>query len=33
MRQPWLNGRPLKGFVLTHADIMAGGVLEFEMGR
>ncbi|MGN0855167.1 MAG: GH92 family glycosyl hydrolase [Kiritimatiellia bacterium] len=26
-----LNGRPLKGFVLRHADIMKGGCLEFEM--
>jgi len=28
-----LNGKPLKGFILRHADIMAGGELVFEMGR
>ena len=27
-----LNGRPLKGRVIRHADILAGGTLEFEMG-
>ena len=26
-----LNGKPLKGFVLRHADVMAGGELVFEM--
>lgn len=26
-----LNGRPLKGRILRHADVMAGGTLEFEM--
>ena len=26
-----LNGKPLKGFILKHADIMAGGELVFEM--
>ena len=26
-----LNGKPLEGFLLKHADIMAGGFLEFEM--
>ena len=26
-----LNGKPLKGFILKHADIMAGGTLVFEM--
>ena len=26
-----LNGKPLKGFVLRHADILAGGELVFEM--
>lgn len=26
-----LNGKPLKGFVLRHADIMSGGELVFEM--
>ena len=26
-----LNGRPLDGFILRHADVMAGGTLEFEM--
>ena len=28
-----LNGRPVQGFVLRHADVMAGGELVFEMGR
>lgn len=26
-----LNGHPLKGFTITHADILAGGELVFEM--
>ena len=26
-----LNGKPMKGFILRHADILAGGTLEFEM--
>ena len=26
-----LNGRPLKGFTISHADIMSGGELVFEM--
>jgi putative alpha-1,2-mannosidase len=26
-----LNGEPLQGFKLSHAAIMAGGTLEFEM--
>jgi predicted alpha-1,2-mannosidase len=26
-----LNGKPLEGFKITHADIMDGGKLEFEM--
>ena len=26
-----LNGRPLAGFILRHADILKGGTLEFEM--
>ena len=26
-----LNGKPLKGFILKHADVMAGGKLVFEM--
>jgi len=26
-----LNGRPLDGFILKHADIMSGGDLVFEM--
>ncbi|MBU3020526.1 GH92 family glycosyl hydrolase [Aestuariibacter sp. A3R04] len=26
-----LNGQPLNGFILTHDDVMAGGVLEFTM--
>ena len=26
-----LNGKPLKGFILRHADIAAGGELVFEM--
>ena len=26
-----LNGKPLSGFILRHADIMAGGELVFEM--
>ena len=26
-----LDGRPLKGFILKHADILAGGTLEFDM--
>ena len=25
------NGKPLKGVVIRHADILAGGTLEFEM--
>ena len=28
-----LNGKPLDGFVIRHADIMAGGELVFEMGE
>ena len=28
-----LNGKPLEGFVLKHADILAGGTLEFEMTK
>ena len=28
-----LNGKPLKGFVIRHADIMAGGELVFEMAN
>ena len=28
-----LNGRPVEGFILRHADIMAGGELVFEMGK
>ena len=28
-----LNGRPLDGFILRHADILAGGTLEFEMTK
>ena len=27
-----LNGRPLHGFLLNHADIVKGGTLEFDMG-
>ena len=27
----FLNGRPVKGYVLRHADILAGGELVFEM--
>lgn len=27
-----LNGKPLEGFILKHADILAGGTLVFEMG-
>ncbi|MBR2941144.1 MAG: glycoside hydrolase family 92 protein, partial [Kiritimatiellae bacterium] len=27
-----LNGKPLAGFILKHADILAGGTLVFEMG-
>ena len=27
-----LNGKPMKGFILRHADILVGGTLEFEMG-
>ena len=27
-----LNGRPLRGFTIRHADIMAGGELVFDMG-
>lgn len=26
-----LNGKPLKGFILHHSDIMKGGLLEFVM--
>ena len=26
-----LNGKPMKGFILRHADILAGGELVFEM--
>ena len=26
-----LNGKPLEGFILKHADVMAGGELVFEM--
>jgi predicted alpha-1,2-mannosidase len=26
-----LNGRPMKGFVITHQQLMAGGTLEFKM--
>jgi len=28
-----LNGKPLQGFILKHADVMRGGELVFEMGR
>ena len=28
-----LNGRPLDGFILKHADVVKGGELVFEMGR
>ncbi|MCL7988115.1 GH92 family glycosyl hydrolase [Sphingobacterium sp. lm-10] len=27
-----LNGKPLKGYILKHADIVNGGKLEFKMG-
>ena len=26
-----LNGCPMKGFVITHQQLMAGGTLEFKM--
>ncbi|MCQ2395595.1 MAG: glycoside hydrolase family 92 protein [Kiritimatiellae bacterium] len=32
MKSVKLNGKPMKGFILRHADILAGGTLEFEMG-
>ena len=28
-----LNGRPLDGFTISHADVVAGGELVFEMGE
>ena len=28
-----LNGKPLSGWKISHAEIMAGGTLEFEMGE
>ena len=28
-----LNGKPHRGCVLRHADVMAGGTLEFEMAE
>ena len=28
-----LNGRPHNGRILRHADVMAGGTLEFEMAE
>ena len=28
-----LNGKPLDGFILKHADVIAGGELVFEMGE
>ena len=31
VRSATLNGRPLDGFIVRHADIMAGGELVFEM--
>lgn len=32
IQRAWLNGRPYEKCWLDHADIMAGGVLELEMG-
>ena len=32
VRSATLNGRPLDGFLLRHADIVRGGALVFEMG-
>ena len=31
MKSVTLNGRPLYGFTIRHADIMRGGELVFEM--
>ena len=28
----WLNGAPLRGFLLPHADIVNGGILKLDMG-
>ena len=33
MKSVTLNGRPLDGFILKHADVVKGGELVFEMGR
>lgn len=33
VRSVRLNGKPLQGFLLSHADILQGGTLEFVMGN
>ena len=27
-----LNGKPLKGYTISHSDILKGGTLEFRLG-
>lgn len=27
-----LNGKPLKGYTISHSDILKGGTLEFRFG-